>query len=175
MRPLLACLGSCLALSGCIVVHDNTPPPPPATCNLPTQDASQSVPQYHVAAGLSVNAADLGYTVTANGQGDYALHWRAGDNIATCFTGIVTVNGVISPTRTSKVSGVETFTISAENQLRFASVGGAEDQGINIGVGVEPIFVDAFVDGAHATNIYFRDGNSAADTAVSSPAAFTSP
>jgi hypothetical protein len=179
MRPLFAFLIVGFALPGCIVVHDTTNPPPPPgnTCDLPTQSASASVPApNHVAAGFPVSAADIGYTVTANGQGDYAIHWRAGDNISTCFTGIVTVQGTISPSRTGAVTGVETYQISAVNQLRFASVGGAEDQGINVGVGVEPIFLDAFVDGAHADHIFFRDGlNAAADTVTNSPAAFTSP
>ncbi len=163
------------AAPGCIVVQPG--PGPVVTCSPPTfGNSTASYPQVNVYPGLSTSipAGDIGYLVTANGQGGYRLAWTDTLNSPACFSGIITVQGTVS--QVSGLSGQETLQQSGANQLRFASAPGANVDGIDFVASTDPAYFDLFLDGSLSVNIYYTDtATQQVTTAPANPVAFTSP
>lgn len=172
--------------SGCIVVHDHTgnpgPQPTPAPSNEPLDNLGpQQSPGYHLLAGAStmLPAGDLGYLVTANGQGGYRVTWTDTQGSPAHFSGTITVDGTIDPSQTHGFSGQESITFTGVNQVAFDSTPGSDVDGVDLVSSTDPIYLSASIDGA--TNptdvaIYFT-GATTQVVNISSldPVAFTSP
>jgi hypothetical protein len=177
----LACIASLFGVfaSGCIVVHDNPNPNPVPTCNLPTNARSSAqYPVFHIVPNGSsaIPVGDIGYLITANGQGAYRLVWIDTLNSPACFSGILSTTGTFDASQTRKYSGQETISASAANEIRFASVPGSTLQGIDVTPSTDPLYVDAYIDGNPvAVNIYYSRIPGTAESANADPAAFTSP
>jgi hypothetical protein len=125
----------------------------------------------------SIPGGDLGYLVTANGQGGYRVTWTDTLGSAARFSGTITVDGTIDANQTRGFSGAESITFVGANQIAFESVPGANLDGVDLVSSTDPIYLDAQIDGSHAgVDIYFTGAST--DRLLLSgydPVAFTSP
>jgi hypothetical protein len=184
-----------LIATGCIVAPSPAPAPQPAPAPspgpapapapTPQLDAPrplglQSMLGYRVAAGASAElpAGDIGFVVTANGQGGYRLTWSDTYGSAANFQGLITTDGQFDPSQVRGYSGAEALTIGADyRSISFSSTPGAAVDGVDLVSSTDPIYFDLYVDGARTGfSIYFTGAETG--TLVSSaynPVAFTSP
>lgn len=185
---LLACIAALAFAPGCIVVHDhggggggNVQPVPQ---NEPlVQLGPQNYPGYHVLANANATlpGGDLGYIVTANGQGGYRVTWTDTNGSAAHFSGTITVDGVIdsNPQNTHGFSGNENLTFTGENQISFDSVPGTGVDGVDLVSSTDPIYLSASIDGytdPGQVHIYFVGATTQLNNVSSvDPVAFTSP
>jgi hypothetical protein len=170
MRHLLIALFS----TGCVVVHDNSQPPP---CSPPTGMQPDTTPTVlHVTAGspASVPTGSDGYVISGNGQGGYTLFWIDAVNSPRCYSGTITVTGQIDASQTHAHGNSAPSLVLVENQIAFASVPEGVGDGVDFVSSSEPIYITALVDNAQAPNIFFEEP-SIGSAVVASPAAFTSP
>ena len=168
MRPLLL-VAVVASLAGC---HGRTCAPPTFA------SSSANYPLVHVQAnGTSgLPAGDIGYIVTANGQGGYRFAWTDTLDTAACFSGIITVQGTLDTAQTHGLSGAEELRFSNAGQLRFASVPGSALDGVDLVSSSESVYLDAYIDGSLSVNIYFADPASGViGTTGVNPVAFQSP
>jgi hypothetical protein len=175
MRFLVLCL-PLAALSGCIVVDNNHGTPPPPACTPPAARSSGNYAVYEVRpkVGTALPAGDIGYLLTANGAGTFSLVWTDTLNSPACFGGILSTNGTFSGIQ--QHTGLENVSTPLPNEIHFASTPGADQDGIDFTSSVDPIYLDAYIDGSLAVNIYYTDTVSGViTTAASDPAAFKSP
>jgi hypothetical protein len=183
-HPLFALAFSSLFPIGCIVV-DHTPDGPPPVVSPPRADVAGepavSFPTgtgYHVLAGGSAElpSGDIGYLVTANGQGGYRVVWSDTLNSPAHFSGTVSTDGTFDPAQTHGFSGAESLTYTGANQIAFSSVPGQNLDGIDLVSSTDPIYLDARIDGSEVVNIYFTGATTRAlVNSVYNPVAFTSP
>lgn len=172
--------------TGCIVAgdpgyHDHGPPPPPA----PALDAArplgaQAMPGYRVEANASAElpAGDLGFVITANGQGGYRVTWTDTYGSAATFTGTIWTDGYFDPSQLYGYSGAEDIQLSADQStITFGSTPGSYVDGVDMVSSTDPIYLDLQVDSARSGfGIYFTGGESGALlTSDYNPVAFTSP
>lgn len=166
MRLLLPLLGS-LLLAGC-----------GSSADRPVRLGARGLFGYHLRAGASsaVPDGEIGYVVTANGQGGFRLAWVAFSGSGSSFTGTITSDGSIDPASVAGFSGREQITVAADgSRVDFASVAGAAPDGVDLVPSVDPIYVDARIDGAPA-NIFFTGADtSRLYRSAYNPVAFTSP
>jgi hypothetical protein len=188
MHSLLI-LVSALSLGGCIVVDPTPDPGPgPGTTAPPRADLAgeptlslgpSAYPGYRVLANssASIPGGDLGYLVTANGQGGYRVVWTDTLNSSARFSGTITVDGTFDSRQTQGFSGAENLTYLASNQISFDSVPGANVDGIDLVSSSDPIYLDGQIDGSHVgVNIYFTGAHTASlVNSAYDPVAFTSP
>ncbi len=186
--PLSSLTGSLFAgalllgglLSGCVVVHDHPRPVTPvATCAVPTFDNFQgNYPAFGIAPGASteISPGDSAFAMTANGNGTFRLTWSDTNGLSTCFTGLITGLTPFSTSQVSGFSGYETFQFNRANQIAFASIPGANVDGIDFFAAQDPVYIDAFADNSAAVNIYFTSSATGlVSTTGANPAAFSSP
>ena len=184
-------LAVALNAAGCFVAADPGPapyhgggnPPPPAPT--PALDAARPLGQaqllgYRVAAGASAElpAGDLGFVVTANGNGGYRVTWSDTYGSAATFTGAITTDGTFDASQVRGYSGYENIQISADaGTVTFSSTPGAQVDGVDVVSSTDPIYLDLQVDGARTGfGIYFTGAESGAQlTSDYNPVAFTSP
>jgi hypothetical protein len=182
---VLACVGS---FGGCVVYDPGPGPGPSGPTAPPRADLAgeptaslgpTAYPGYRVLANgsASIPGGDIGFLVTANGQGGYRVAWTDTLNSPAHFTGTITVDGEFDTRQTNGLSGAESLTYAAPNQLAFDSVPGSNLDGVDLVSSTDPIYLDAMIDDSHVgVNIYFTGAqtgllvNSAYD-----PVAFTSP
>ncbi len=188
MHRLLVLVAS-LSLGGCVVVDPNGGPDPgPGVTAPPRADLAgeptlslgpTAYPGYRVLAGgsASIPGGDIGYLVTANGQGGYRVVWTDTLNSPARFSGTITVDGSFDQRQTRGFSGAESISFLAANQLAFDSIPGSNVDGVDLVSTTDPIYLDGQIDGSHVgVNIYFTGASTA--TLVNSaydPVAFTSP
>ncbi len=164
-RTLLAL--AALALTGCGPAPDS-----------PVHLGAQRMLGYHVRAGAAslLPDGDIGFVVTANGQGGYRVAWAAYDGSTHVFSGTINSDGTFDSSSVLPLSGRETITLTTDaREIDVGSTPGAAPDGVDFVPSVDPIYVDLLVDGAPA-HVYFTG----ADTGrlyLSSydPVAFTSP
>jgi hypothetical protein len=133
---------------------------------------------YHLRAGAAseVPGDELGFVVTANGQGGYRIAWVALDGSSRRFSGTATSDGVIDAASVTPLSGNERIDLSADGRsIDFSSVPSSAADGVDFVPSADPIYVDLRIDDA-AAPIYFTG----ADTShlylsAYNPVAFTSP
>src|SRR5947208_12853788 len=106
--PLLLVL-----IAGCHVSPDNEPS---------VILGARGLSGYHVLANAdtSIPAGDIGYLVTANGGGGYALYWTDTAGSAAFFQGSVTTDRGFDPNSTVKVDGSEDVTFTAADRIDFS-------------------------------------------------------
>ncbi len=184
-----------LVASGCIVAGDpapyNGPGPAPAPAPAP---APQPAPQldaprplgaaamlgYRVLPNASAElpAGDLGFVVTANGQGGYRVTWSDTYGSAANFQGVITTDGYFDVNQVRGYSGAESIYVSSDaRSISFSSTPGANVDGVDLVSSTDPIYVDLTVDGARSGfGIYFTGGESGGQlNSAYNPVAFTSP
>lgn len=181
MRGLpLGFLTLSLALaSGCIVVDNRNPNPGPTPTNEPAVTLA-GYPGYRVRANASASipGGDIGYIVTANGQGGYRLTWT--DTVASTaiFSGSVTVlGGIFDRTQTTTFSGQEAVDFTGDNQVVFQSIPTNAVHGIDMVTTADPIVVDAKIGDLNSgVRIYFTGAQTGLlSTSAYNPVAFSSP
>ncbi len=174
MRNIGLFLVGCTLLSGCVVEHSHGPGPGPVV--IPQAGGSGT---YHVLAGGSaeIPGGDLGYVVTANGQGGYRVAYTDTLGSSSEFSGHVTTDGVFDPSQLTSLSGNPSFTLTAPNRIDFASIPGAALDGFDLVSSTDPIYLDARVNGFETGfDILFAEApDGAVVTSSFNPAAFTSP
>jgi hypothetical protein len=135
---------------------------------------------YHVSAGAAsaLPDGDIGYVVTANGQGGYRVSWSDTYGSPAHFSGTITTDGVFDPSQFSGLSGAEYLSMSADQRtISFDSVPGSNFDGVDLVSSTDPIYVDATVDGSHyGFSMYFTGADThQVLTSSYDPVAFTSP
>jgi hypothetical protein len=173
-------------LAGCRTTVVQTPPqggppggPPVATVDPVLTLGGQGLTGYRISAGAntSIPGGDIGYLITANGQGGYSLYWIDTAGSAATFQGTVSTDHGFEPNQTIAYSGNESVNITAANQIDFSGVPGATLEGIEFVAQTDPVYLDLLVDGNHSGfGIYFTGAVSGTlvDSAYN-PVAFTSP
>ncbi|HZS40633.1 MAG TPA: hypothetical protein VFF06_27560 [Polyangia bacterium] len=139
--------------------------------------ASQ-VPGYHLLAnvGTEIPAGDIGYLVTANGQGGYRVAFVDTEGSAARFSGSITTDVAFDPTQTFKINGAESVVATSTNRIDFAGVPGATVEGVDCVAQTDPIYIDVQLEGSRGVNIYFTGAHSGIiETSFYNPVAFTSP
>jgi hypothetical protein len=173
MRNIGLVFVSGLLLSGCIVEHSHGPGPGPV---IPQAGGSGT---YHVLAGGSaeIPGGDLGFVITANGQGGYRLAYTDTLGSASEFSGHVTTDGTFDERQLSSLSGSQSFTLTAPNRIDFASIPGANIDGFDLVSSTDPVYVEARVNGFETGfDILFAEApDGAVVTSSFNPVAFTSP
>lgn len=185
MRKMLTGLGLVLAAgllaTGCVVHevdgghHGGGP-----VLDAPRALGAQQMIGYRVSAGAAseLPAGDIGYVMTANGQGGYRLTWSDTLGSAAVFSGSITTDGVFDANQLQGFSGAEDITLSADQgTITFSSAPGANLDGVDLVSSTDPIYVDMKVDGSRGGfGIYFTGAESGALlTSDYDPVAFTSP
>jgi len=179
-----------LNAAGCFVAADpgpapyhggNPAPPPPA----PALDAARPLGQAQLLgdrveanASAELPAGDLGFVITANGNGGYRVTWSDTYGSAANFTGSITTDGYFDASQVRGYSGAEDIQLSADaGTVTFSSVPGSYVDGVDVVSSTDPIYLDLRVDGARSGfGIYFTGAESGAQlTSDYDPVAFTSP
>jgi hypothetical protein len=164
--PFAACL---FALVGC---SHGTP------SDGPVRLGARGELGYHVRAGAAseVPGDEVGFVVTANGQGGYRIAWVAVDGSISTFSGSATSDGVIDPASIAPFSNAETVQLSRDGRtLDFSSVPTSAADGVDFVPSADPVYVDLRIDGA-AAQIYFTGADtSRLYLSQYNPVAFTSP
>jgi hypothetical protein len=135
---------------------------------------------YHVSAGAatSIPDGDIGYLITANGQNGYRLTFIDTAGSPAVFEGTITTDQSFDPNGTSKYSGAENVTFTADNRIDFSGVPGASIEGLDFSVLTsDPIYLDLTVDGSHqGFGIFFTGARSSlVQESAFDPVAFISP
>lgn len=174
MRNLVLCFVSGVLLSGCIVEHSHGPGPGPVV--IPQAGGNGT---YHVLAGGSaeIPGGDLGYVVTANGQGGYRVAYTDTLGSSSEFSGHVTTDGTFDTTQLAPLSANTSVTQTASNRIDFTSIPGAGLDGFDLVSSTDPIYLDVRVNGFETGfDILFAEApDGAVVTSSFNPAAFTSP
>jgi len=174
-------LASASLLAGCIVVHDhNNNQPLPNTCSVPAPVVySSNFPAFHVLVNANspvIPAGDGAYAVTSNGNGTYRLAWTDNTGLSSCFSGRITGIDNFNASQVTGLSGLETISLIAPNQIGFASIPGSTVDGVDFFAQQDPIYVDVYDDNSQSVNIYYTDGTTTLPmTTGANPAAFLSP
>ncbi len=178
-----------LVASGCIVAPADPPPytggpaPAPAPAPAPQLDApvplgAQSMLGYRVQAGASAElpAGDLGFVVTANGQGGYRVTWSDTYGSAANFQGVITTDGYFDVNQVRGYSGAENIQIASYyRSISFSSTPGSYVDGVDLVSSTDPIYLDLYVDGSRSGfGIYFTGADTGATiSSAYNPVAFT--
>ena len=179
-----------LSTAGCFVAADPGPySPGPSggtgpTHPAPALDAARPLGAaqllgYRVQSNASAElpAGDLGFIVTANGQGGYRITWSDTYGSAASFTGYITTDGYFDASQVRGYSGAEDIQIAADaGTVTFSSTPGSYVDGVDVVSSTDPIYVDLRVDGSRSGfGIYFTGAESGAQLAADyNPVAFTS-
>lgn len=186
-----------LFATGCIVAPDSDPypypngggtvppaprplPPAPPVADAPVALGALGMPGYRILANAfaSMPAGDLGFMVTANGQGGYRVTWTDTLGSAAHFAGSITSDGLFDPASVVGFSGAESIALSRDARvITFDSTPGTYVDGVDLVSTADPIYLDLQVDGQRAGfSIYFTGAQSGAQlNAAYDPVAFTSP
>ncbi|MCU1280922.1 MAG: hypothetical protein JWM53_4468 [bacterium] len=135
---------------------------------------------YRVEANASAElpAGDLGFVITANGQGGYRVTWSDTYGSAASFTGYITTDGYFDGSQLRGYSGAEDIQLSADGgTVTFSSTPGSYVDGVDVVSSTDPIYLDLRVDGSRSGfGIYFTGAESGAQlSSAYDPVAFTSP
>jgi hypothetical protein len=183
-----------LATAGCFVPTDPGPydgphgggggpvvtPTPSPALDAPVSLGLRGMPGYHVAAGASAALpdGDLGFIVTANGQGGYRVTWSDTYGSAAHFSGTITTDGYFDANQVVGYSGAEYITVSHDaRQITFESTPGNYVDGVDLVSSTDPIYLDLIVDGYRSGfGVYFTGAQTGAlINSAYVPVAFTSP
>lgn len=170
-NPISLALAFSFLLGGCIVEHHpyNPNPNPPVT----------GTTVYHVLAGGAavIPSGDLGYTVTANGQGGYRLAYTDTAGTSVEFSGTVWTDGEFDARQLASLSASQNFTLTAPNRIDFDSIPGASLDGFDMVSSTDPIYLEARVSGSTVGfDILFPDAATGGTaTSAYDPVAFSSP
>jgi len=190
MRLSLALVlaASSFAASGCIVVdhtHDHGSGAGGGTGAVPVLDAAEplglaGMMGYHVRAGAAsaLPDGDIGYVITANGDGGYRVTWSDTVGSPARFSGTITTDGQFDPSQFNHFSGAEDLVMSADlKTITFDSIPGSDLDGVDLVSSTDPIYLDATVDGSHyGFSVYFTGADTRQLlTSEFDPVAFTSP
>jgi hypothetical protein len=176
-----------LVASGCVVApdpyYDPSPGPAPAPHPAPQLDAprplgDQAMYGYRVQSNASAElpAGDLGFVVTANGQGGYRVTWSDTYGSSAYFQGVITTDGYFDVHQVRGYSGAEDIQIAGDaRSITFASTPGSYVDGVDLVSSTDPIYLDLFVDGSRSSfGIYFTGADSGATiSSAYNPVAFT--
>src|SRR4051794_31389045 len=179
-----------LPATGCFVAGDPSPYHDgggghPAPTPTPALDAARPLGAaqllgYRVESGAAAElpAGDLGFVITANGQGGYRVTWSDTYGSAAAFTGYITTDGYFDPYQVRGYSGAENIELSADQgMITFGSTPGSYVDGVDLVSSTDPIYLDLRVDGERTGfGVYFTGAESGAQLSSDyNPVAFTSP
>jgi hypothetical protein len=159
-----------LLLAGCRVTADDEPA---------AVLGSRAMTGYHVLADAhtSIPGGDIGFLVTGNGLGGYALYWTDTAGSPATFSGSATTDVGFDPNQTTRVNGSEDVTFTSLQRIDFAGTPGDSLQGVEFVSQSDPVYFDLTVDGSHqGFGIWFTGAKSRLVQESSyNPVAFTSP
>jgi hypothetical protein len=159
----------------------NPPPPVPSPAiDAPRPLGAQGMLGYRVLADGSATlpAGDIGFLVTANGNGGYQIAWTDTAGSAAHFSGTLTTDGTFDASQTTHYSGYENVTVSPDlRTISFDSTPGSAVDGVATVSSTDPVYLDAYVDGVPTGfDIVFVGADSRQSISSSyNPVAFTSP
>jgi hypothetical protein len=165
-------------VSGCnatVVEHTPTSSDPPISVG------ARKMLGYRVAANADtiIPAGDIGYLVTASGQGSFRLIWIDTANSPATFSGTITMDGNIDTNYFQRINGAENITIQLPSTIIFSSVPGATKHGVDFATleRDNSFYLDALVDNSRDNFGIFFTGAGSGDVLESlyDPVAFTSP
>ena len=179
--------GLALVASGCIVHHDDPynpgPPSYPYLDGSGRPAPSSSTPGYHVLANAatSIPGGDIGFLVTANGQGGYRITYTDTLGSAAYFHGSVFTDGEFESY--SNFHGLRYLTPSDSgptgrpSRLDFSSQAFSSVDGLDLVSSTDPIYVDLLINGTTAgVRIFFTDAETGlVSVSAINPVSFTSP
>jgi hypothetical protein len=174
-----------LIVSGCIVVDNsqNPPPqnPPPQVSYTPGPASplgQQQLLGYHVLANGSATmpGGELGFLVTANGQGGYRVTWTDTNSGSESFSADLTTDGTFDLKQLQRYNGAEHVNVVSASHLQIDSVPGSAVHGVDLVSSTDPIYLDLRIDGDRSPSIYYPDATTNAQALSGyDPVAFTSP
>jgi hypothetical protein len=178
MRRLLLPLSIYLLAAGCHVTvvdgNNNTTNGEPHSIM-----GSARVPGYHIAANAStvIPGGDIGFLVTANGQGGFSITWTDTADTAANFAGSLTTDGNFSEVAPCAQCSDDGIVNDQADLIQWSSVPGAALHGFDVATSQDPIYLSLRVDGnASGFGIFFTGAvtGDVIDSAFN-PVAFTSP
>src|SRR5256885_5860502 len=159
-----------LTAAGCFVAADPGPyngpshggggggAPAPAL-DAPVALGLRGMAGYHVSAGSASELpdGDLGFVITANGQGGYRVTWSDTYGSAAHFSGSITTDGYFDRSQVAGYSGAEYLTLSDDDRvITFDSTPGSYVDGVDLVSSTDPIYLDLTVDGSRSGfGVYF--------------------
>ena len=180
LRLLPTSLVLATTLTGCVVQSNGGPIHHQVTCDPPAFTNSHSAyPLYHVEPNVSTSfdATDNRptYALTAASGSSFRLVWSDPVGAATCFQGLITIDGTFS--QAAIAMGGADVVFNNSNQIAFASIPGSNIDGVDFIADTQPVYVDGFVDSGTSTTIYYTDSDTGVETDTNNQnvAAFTSP
>ena len=157
-------------IAGCHVSSDNEPA---------AILGARAMSGYHVLANAdtSIPGGDIGYLVTANGLGGYALYWTDTAGSPAFFSGSITTDHGFDPNNTVTIDGSEDVRFTAIDRIDFSGTPGARVQGVQFISDTDPVYFDLTVDQSHqGFGIFFTGARSRlVQDSFYNPVAFTSP
>jgi hypothetical protein len=175
-----------LVAAGCVVApvdpyYDPGPAPAPAPApqlDAPRRLGDQAMYGYRVMSNASAElpAGDLGFVITANGQGGYRVTWSDTYASAADFQGVITTDGYFDVSQVRGYSGAESIAISPDaRSITFESRPYNYIDGVDLVSSTDPIYLDLYVDGAHTGfGIYFTGADTGSTiSSAYNPVAFT--
>jgi hypothetical protein len=161
------------ALPFILIACSSSPPP-----DRPVHLGVRGELGYHVRAGAAseVPGDQVGFVVTANGQGGYRIAWVAFDGSTSTFSGTAASDGAIDPQSIAPLSGREDITLDSDGKtLEFSSSATSAPDGVDFVPATDPIYVDLRIDGAPAAIFFTGADTSRLYQSGYNPVAFTSP
>ena len=139
---------------------------------------AQALSGYRLLAGAntSMPAGDLGFLITANGQGGYSLHWTDTAGSLAQFSGSVTTDLGFDPNATVKYGGSD-VTFTSDKRVDLSGAPGADLMGMEFVAQSDPVYYDLYVEGSRqGFGIYFTGAHTQeVQSSDYDPVAFTSP
>ena len=139
---------------------------------------AQNVLGYHVLAqgSTGIPGGDIGFLVTANGQGGYRVSFTDTEGSPANFNGTITCDTTFDPTQLSPFGGANAE-LTAPNRIDFNGVPGASLEGVDMVSQTDPIYFSGFIDGSANVDIFFTGAHTGViqTSAYNAPVAFTSP
>jgi hypothetical protein len=140
---------------------------------------SAAIPGYRILANAAtaIPAGDLGFLITANGQGGYSITWTDTLDSLAEFAGSLTSDGAFSnPELCAQCSDTGIVT-NQSDLIQWVSAPGAALHGFDVVTSLDPIYLSLTVDGQTGGFGIFFTGAVTGDVidSVFNPVAFTSP
>lgn len=138
---------------------------------------AQQVPTVRVLPGASASIpdGDLGFVITADGQGGYRLAWTDTYGSAARFAATITTDGTFDASQVAPIGGAAINQVDAQT-LEVGSTPYSGVDGVDLVSSTDPIYLDLTVDGARTGfGIYYTNLTGLQTTAAYNPLAATSP
>jgi hypothetical protein len=127
-------------------------------------------------ATAALPAGDLGFIVTANGQGGYRIAWSDTQGSSAYFHGSIFTGGQFLSSNPIPGAKLDYLT-PTQGRVDFSSQPGSALDGVDVVSSTDPIYVDLMINGStNGVAIYFTQSQTAQlSMSQIDPVAFTSP